>query len=464
MTTNISTLSPGQHKVPQSKGRWLIGNLPEFRNDPIPFLDQSWRTLGDIFKFDIGPRAFYVISSPEMARQVLVEGKHKYHRGRNFDGGTPLTILLGLSLLTTDGESWLSKRRTMQPIFHRQRIVKMGDTMSGAGERMLQRWQARTNHEIELSEEMKLVTLDIINRTMFSADVMGEVDTVGSVVDIGVHYITGRVSALLPAPMSWPTPNNRRFQKAKALLDDYLYRIIRERRANFANGGEAKGDLLDMLLEAKDEETGEGMNDEQVRNEVATIYGAGHETTALALTWTWYALAQNPEVLRKLQAEVDTVLEGRTPTMADLPKLPYTLQVFEESMRFYPPVPFTVRLAEEATELDGYPLPNGAFVMINIHNMHRHPQYWERPEEFWPDRFAAENKTKNNRAAYMPFLTGPHMCIGNNFALMEGQLLLAMMAQKYEMELLPGQRIEKEATVTMRPKYGMKMKLVERKG
>lgn len=463
MATNVSALSPTNHKIPQTKGRWLIGNLPEFRDDPISFLDQSWRELGDIFQFYVGPRGFTVISNPEMARHVLVEGKHIFQRGRHFEGGTPLTMLLGLSLLTTDGESWLSKRRTMQPIFHRQRIQKMGDSMTGAGERMLQRWQTLPNQEIELSEEMKLVTLDIINRTMFSADIMGEVDSVGSVVDIGVHYITQRLSSLLPAPRSWPTPANRHFNHAKAALDNYLYRIIRERRATMASGGEARGDLLDMLMEAKDEETGVTMNDEQVRNEVATIYAAGHETTALALTWTWYALAQNPEVLHKLQHEVDTVLQGRSPTMADLPNLPYTMQVFEESMRFYPPVPFTVRMPEEATELNGYALPKGAFTMINIHNMHRHPQYWERPEEFWPERFAPENKNANQRAAYMPFLTGPHMCIGNNFALMEGQLLLAMMAQKYEMEIIPGQRIEKEATVTMRPKYGMKMRLVERK-
>ncbi|MFN8440779.1 MAG: cytochrome P450 [Caldilineaceae bacterium] len=462
MTTNISALTPSNHKIPQTKGHFLIGNLPEFRNDPIAFLDRSWREFGDLYQFYAGPRSFTVVSSPELARQVLIDQKHTFHRGRNFNGGTPLTMILGLSLLTTDGESWLSKRRTMQPIFHRQRIQKMGDVMMDAGLRMMDRWQSSSDKEITLNEEMKLVTLDIINRTMFSTDIMGEVDNVGSVVDIGLHYITRRLSSLLPAPMSWPTPANLRFKKAKAILDDYLYRIIRERRAIVAAGGEAKGDLLDMLMEARDEETGETMNDEQVRNEVATIYGAGHETTALALTWTWYALWQNPEVLRKLQHEVDVVLQGQTPTMADLPRLPYTLQVFEESMRLYPPVPFTVRMPEEVVELDGHPLAKGEFTLINIHNLHRHPSYWDRPEEFWPERFAPENKQANQRAAYMPFLTGPHMCIGNNFALMEGQLLLAMMAQKYEMELIPGQRIEKEATVTMRPKYGMKMRLVAR--
>jgi cytochrome P450 len=392
----------------------------------------------------------------------LVDRKHLFHRGRNFNGGTPLTLVLGHSLLTTDGDVWLSKRRMMQPIFHRQRIQGMGASMVEAGERMLQRWQGRQSDVIELNEEMKVVTLDIINRTMFSTDVLGEVDKIGSVVDIGLHYVANRLRALLPLPVSWPTPANRRFQRAKATLDDYLDRLIRTRRAELANNGAGKGDLLDMLLEARDEESGAAMRDEEVRSEVATIYGAGHETTALALTWAWYALCQNPQVLQALQHEVDTVLQGRTPSVADLPDLPYTLQVFEEALRLYPPVPFTVRMAEAKTELDHHLIEQGAFVMINIHNMHRHPAYWERAEEFWPERFAPKHKSANQRAAYMPFLIGPHMCIGNNFALMEGQLLLAMMAQKYSMELLPDQRIVKESAITMRPKYGMKMRLVQR--
>jgi len=218
-----------------------------------------------------------------------------------------------------------------------------------------------------------------------------------------------------------------------------------------------------MLLEARDEDTGKGMTDQEVRNEVATIYGAGHETTALALTWTWYALSQNPEALRKLQAEVDTVLQGRAPTFADLPSLPFTLATLEESMRLFPPVPFTARMAYAPLTLGEYALPQGAFVGIAINNIHRHPDFWEDPEAFKPERFLPENRAKVNKNAYIPFLTGPHVCIGNTFALMEGQLLLAMLAQRYEMALVPGQRIFKEQTITMRPKYGVRMALKRRK-
>ena len=217
-----------------------------------------------------------------------------------------------------------------------------------------------------------------------------------------------------------------------------------------------------MLLDARDEDTGEGMNDEQVRNEVITIYGAGHETTAVALTWTCYALNQHPDVLKALQSEVDTALQGRTPTMADLPNLPYTLQVFEETLRLFPPVPLSVRMAYEPTQLDGYAVPKNQLVAIGINNMHRHPDFWEQPEAFMPERFAPENKAKLNRIAYLPFFTGPHLCIGSNFALMEGQLLLAMMVQRYAMRMTPNQKVEKEVAITMRPKHGLPVTLQRR--
>jgi len=298
------------------------------------------------------------------------------------------------------------------------------------------------------------VTLDIINRTMFSVDVLPSVDRIGATIDVGLHYIMRYIQSPIRVPDHWPTPAKRKFDAAKATLDEFLYGIIAKRRAS---QGQAHGDLLDMLLVARDQDTGEGMNDEQVRNEVASIYGAGHETTALALTWTWLALNQNPAVLRTLQAEVDAVLQGRTPTMADLPHLPYTLQVFEESMRLYPPVPFTGRVAVQATTLGGFAIPKGAFVNIAINNIHRHPDFWADPEAFQPERFAPEHKTNLNRNVYIPFLTGPHLCIGNNFALMEGQLLLAQMVQRYDVQVVPDQHIVKEVAITMRPKDGLQV-------
>lgn len=309
-----------------------------------------------------------------------------------------------------------------------------------------------------LNEEMKLVTLDIINRTMFSSNVLPEFDKIGHAVDVGLHYTQNIARSLIRVPQSWPTPANRKFKAAKALLEDYVYGMITERRAAAGK----KGDLLDMLMDARDEDTGQGMNDEQVRNDVATIYRAGHETTALALTWTWYALSQNPDVSKKLQAEVDRVLAGRVPTMADLPSLPYTLAALEESMRLFPPVPFTVRLAYEATRLGEYTIPEGTLVGLAINNIHRHPAFWGEPDAFQPERFLPENRAKVNRNAYIPFLAGPHVRIGNSFALMEGHLLLAMMAQRYTMALVPGQTIFKEQTITMRPKYGPRMLLIRR--
>lgn len=455
----MTTIAVPTAAVPILKGRPLIGHLPEFRRDPLALLETGWRQAGEVYALNVGPRTLIVVSHPDLAQTMLVDGKHLFQRTRTFNGGTPLTFILGLSVLTTDGDSWLAKRRLMQPIFHRARIQAMGATMAEAAQRMLARWEGRpAGSVLDLADEMKLVTLDIINRTMFSADVLPEVGQIGETVDISLHYITDRLRALVPVPASWPTPANRRFQKARATLDGYLYRLIRERRQTTAR----PGDLLDMLLDARDEATGLGMDDEQVRNEVVTVYGAGHETTALALTWTWYALSQNPDVRRKLQQEVDTVLAGRAPTPADLPRLSYTLAVLEESMRLYPPVPFTARTAEQAAELGGYAIPKGAFVLVAINNLHRHPEFWDEPEAFRPERFLPENKARLHRQAYMPFLTGPHLCIGRDFALMEGQLLLAAMAQRYDLPVAPGQTVEKDVAVTMRPRHGLKVQLTRR--
>jgi cytochrome P450 len=446
--------------IPFIKGAPIIGNLLTFGRDSIGTIDRVWKEHGDIYRIQLaGNRSFTIVSSPDLAHEALVDRKAILRRPADIEGGTLLTPMLGLSVLTTDGETWFTRRRMMQPIFHRQRIQAMGETMAAGGARMLARWEKLPDGaEVMLNEEMKLVTLDIINGTMFSSDVLPEVDRIGHSVDVGLHYTQSIVRNPIRLPASWPTPGNRRFWAAKALLDDYLYRMIRERRAS----AEKKGDLLDMLLEAHDEDTGKGMTDQEVRNEVATIYGAGHETTALALTWTWYALSQNPEALRRLQAEVDTVLKGRAPTFADLPSLPFTLATLEESMRLFPPVPFTARMAYAPLTLGEYALPQGAFVGIAINNIHRHPDFWDEPEAFKPERFLPENRAKVNRNAYIPFLTGPHVCIGNTFALMEGQLLLAMLAQRYEMALVPGQRIVKEQTITMRPRYGIRMVLKRR--
>lgn len=426
----MEVTASGHEKVlPVYKGKPVIGVFREFRRDTLSFLEQSWHTHGDHFVTKIGPLPIHVVSDPQLAQEALTTRKHILRRSQNFEGGTPLTYILGLSLITIDGESWLLKRRMMQPVFHRSNIVAMGDKMQSAGEAMLERWShLPSDKTIELTKEMKLVTLDIINRTMFSYDVLQEVDRIGGVVDHSLDFIASRAGNPFALPARWTIiPSHKKFWDERAKLDDYLFRMIRERRVALAKG-QHKNDLLEMLIEAQDAETGERMNDQQVRDEVSGIYGAGHETTALALTWAWHALNNHPDALAKIRAEVDAL--GHDVQASDLPNLPYTLAVLEETMRLYPPVPLTVRVAYDRTELGGSAIPKGDLVFIILRNIHRHPAYWPDPLEFRPERFLPENRTSLNRNAYMPFLSGPHMCIGNHFALIEGQLLLAMMVQK----------------------------------
>jgi cytochrome P450 len=445
--------------TPIVKGLPLIGNMIDFSKDPVATMYDNWKQAGDVYNLNIGPRLFCVVSDPRLANEILIEKKHIFQRAKMVKGGTPLAYMLGTSVLTIDGDLWLSKRRMLQPIFHRQRLQGMAEQMAAGGAQMLTRWEDLPDGQaINLGEEMKLVTLDIINRTMFSVNVLPEVDRIGQSVDIGLHYISDRTRMLIPIPDSWPTPANLTFKRALASLDEFLYRVIAERRASSAH----PGDLLDMLLEARDEDTGEGMNDEQVRNEVASIYGAGHETTAVALSWTWYALNQHPQILAKLQQELDRVLQGRQPDASDLPSLPYTQAIFEETLRVFPPVPLTVRTAEQDTRVGEYEFPKGTLTAISIYNIHNHPAYWEEPQSFSPERFLPENKARLNRLAYIPFLTGPHQCIGNSFSLMEGTLLLAMMAQRYELKLVAGQEITRDVAITMRPKGGLRMQVLRR--
>ena len=456
-----ATIRGNEKSIPVYKGEPILGIFREFRRDPLSFLEHSWQTHGDHFVTKLGPMPFHVVSNPLLAQEALTVRKHILRRSQNFEGGTPLTYILGLSLITVDGDSWLLKRRMMQPVFHRPNILAMGDKIQAAGEAMLGRWsQFPADKTIELTKEMKLVTLDIINRTMFSTNIFLEVDRVGGVVDSALDFIAARIGNPFALPARWTIiPSHKKFWDQRAKLDEYLFRLIRERRAALTKG-ERKNDLLEMLIEAQDADTGEKMNDQQIRDEVSGIYGAGHETTALALTWSWHALNKYPEVLAKLRAEVDAL--GHPVQANDFPHLPYTLAVIEETMRLYPPVPMTVRAAFDATEIGGTSIAKGDLVSIVIRNIHRHPQFWQDPLEFRPERFLPENKASLNRSAYIPFLTGPHMCIGNHFALIEGQLLLAMMIQNCNVTESPKQSDEGKMTITMRPRYGIPVRITAR--
>jgi cytochrome P450 len=464
MDVHAITLRGSQERTPPRqapgpRGQLLLGSIIPFKRDILQAMAAGQREHGDLVRYRLGPVTVYGISHPELAEQVFMDGQQIFGKlGPN----NPLRLVLGDGLLTSsDHESWFRHRRMMQPTFHRKRLATLFDTMVSCSLQMLERWETtyRSGDRLDIHHEMMGVTLDIVSRTMFSTNIMNDLDKIGpEAVNVTIDYAFQRLQNPFSLPTSWPTPRNRRFKQVMRALDELLYGIINERRRR----RQPHDDLLDMLLAAQDETTGEVMNDKELRDEVITILAAGHETTAITLTWTWYLLSQHPEIARRLQREVEEVLQGRVPTAADLPRLPYTLQVFEESMRLYPSAPIIPRLTSKAATLGGYDLPAGSRVLVNLFNLHRHPEFWPGPETFDPDRFAPERRKQQHRFAYLPFGAGPHLCIGKNFALLEAHLLLILIAQRYEFHHVAGHVVQNHATITLRPRHGMLMTIHHR--
>jgi cytochrome P450 len=303
------------------------------------------------------------------------------------------------------------------------------------GEQIQQTWTDGTT--IDVNQQMTNLTMSIIGKALFDADVFTETDELGVAMTVATEYVSHSLSTLLPPPYSWPTPRNRRTHKAAQVLRNRIQRFIDQRR----NNSSERNDFLSILLQARDED-GKPMGDEQVMAECLTLFGAGHETTATALSWTWYLLCQHPESYQKVQQEVDSVLRGRTPTYADLARLPYCLQVFKEALRLYPPAYAFSRRALRDIEIDGYRVPRGRIVLLAPYTLHRREEYFPEPEKFDPDRFMPEREKQLPRYAFLPFGAGPRICIGLYFAMMEGHLLLATIAQRVSFSLVPGQTIE----------------------
>jgi len=344
----------------------------------------------------------------------------------------------------------------MQPIFHQRRLEGFAVTIVEETQKMLERWEALANEgrTVNAAKEMKLLTQRIVVKTMFGAEVGAEEEKIARAFDTALLGINAR--SLMP---QWfgrlPISFNRRFKRALATLDEEVYRIIRQRR-----GGRGKGDdLLAMLMETRDEETGESMSDRQLRDEVVTIYLAGHETTANALSWIWYLLSTNSETARKTGEEVSCVLKGRLPGFEDLPTLVYTRMVIDETLRLYPPAWIVTRRAIEDDEIGGYRIPAGSRLMLSPYLTHRRPELWENPEAFEPERFASESTNGSQRYVYYPFGGGPRQCIGNNFALMEATLIVSTVMQRYRLDLIPGQEIKAQPRSTLGPRPGVWVRL-----
>lgn len=452
------TSQPTQAKVPGPRGLPLVGMIRHLLRDNLGFMMQMARTYGDVVHYRVGNLKVYQINHPDAIKRVLVDNSGNYGKGA-FQIGT-LKELLGSSLFMSDGDFWLRQRRLMQPVFHRKQLAVFATEMTAITQESMDRWTARPDPgaPLDIALEMMRLTLDVATQTLFSTRLTNDMAALGKLLTLVAEDVSFRFQMPLYPPVQVPTRRNRRFLKALAELDALIYGIIGQRRRELT-AGSAPNDLLTLLLLARDEETGEGMSDQQLRDEVMTLFAAGHETTAKALTWLWYLLSLHPQIERRLYDEVDTALAGRTPTLADLPALQYTRQVIEETMRLYPPAWITSRQVEAEDTLGGCTIPAGALVWISPYVVHRHPAFWDNPEGFDPDRFAPDQIRSRPKFAYFPFGGGPHLCIGRDFALMEAQLVVATIVQRYRLSLVPGHKVTPEAIVTLRPQDALWMTL-----
>jgi cytochrome P450 len=452
---NAKTI-PGPEETP------FLGSIRPFQANAPQFLTRLTREYGPLVQFKLFNMPVYLVSDPDYIREVLVTN-HKLFPKSDM-GLQVMRRFLGIGLLTSEGAYHRKQRKLAQPAFHMQRIAGYADIMTDYTERHLATWQDGDGRDI--SEEMMALTMYIVSKTLFDADMddmRGVADVVGKAIHI-LQQVTNdefKIPFLLP---TWlPTPNNRRRKAQRALLYGTLERIIGERQQG--NQVEDTGDLLSMLLLARDEE-GQPLSKQQLRDEVVTLFAAGHETTANTLTWAWYLLSQHPAVEARLHEEVDRVLgrgaNGRLPTLNDLPHLPYTEMVVKETLRLYPPAwVLASRQAITDTEIDGYPIPKDSLIFISPYAVHRQPDYYPDPEKFEPERFAPAQEKALPRYAHIPFGAGPHVCIGNGFAMMEAQLLLATIAQRYRFTLMQPS-VEMEPLVTLGVKGGLRMRVTAR--
>lgn len=436
--------------------RVLLGHLAEFRRRPLETLALWRQRYGDLVRFRLGPRTLYLLSHPDLAEEVLLQKPDQFVKIYDPSRPTGLALVLGNGLVTSTGEVWRTHRRIIQPIFQRSRIALMAKQMVGVGQHRLECWKRHDPREpVDIASEMMQLTLEVISQTMFSTSMLTEIERIAPAMQTCLRVAFSAFHNPLRPPLWVPTPSNLKFRRAKVMMDRLVYSLITERRRS----GERRDDLLDVLLHARDAETGTGLSDEQLRDEMLTIFAAGHETTANALSWTWYLLGTHPDARRRLQDELAAVLDGHPPTADDLARLPYTRAVFEEALRLYPPAPVVQRKAAVNTSLAGHHFSAGSLLLVSIYNIHRHPDFWEEPDRFKPERFLQEDGKPLHRLSYLPFGSGPRACVGASFALVEGPLLLALIAQQYDLEPVPGDPVELDLAVTLRPRYGLRMRL-----
>jgi cytochrome P450 len=428
--------------------------MSEFNRDMLGFIERM-RDYGNVVRMRFLYLTVHFLYDPDHIEYVLSTNARNFIKSRSLR--TPFfKRLVGNGLLTSEGDEWKRQRRLAQPAFHRQCISAYGDVMVEYTERMISDWS--DNEVRDIHRDMMRLTLEIVVKTLFDADISGDADKVGRVLSTMVKPFASQATLKWIADNRLPTPTHRRFNAAAREIDEIVYRLIAERRAS----GNDRGDLLSMLVAARDED-GSQMSDRQLRDEVMTLFLAGHETTALTLSWAWYLLAQNPEVEKNFHAELDQVLGGRLPTVADMPLLQYTEKIAKESMRLYPPAYGVGREAVEEFELGGYRVPAGSQLFMFQWAMQRDPRYFTEPNRFYPERWTEEFTSRLPKYAYFPFGGGPRVCIGNYFALMEVVLLLATIGQRFRFSLLPEHPVSLMPAMSLRPADGIKVKVQNRR-
>jgi cytochrome P450 len=436
------------------RGHLIRGNLPEYIRDPLDYLMSLRRQYGDVARLRFFHIPVYVLNNPEHIEQVLVTNNRCFIKPMDFR--LPFFRgIFGNGLLTSEGDFWLRQRRLAQPAFHRNRIADYGSKMVAYCEQMLATWPE--GETLDVHQEMMILTLKIAVKSLFNVDAERDVVLMSALSNELIKMFELQESSFWLAHNFLPTSANRRFRKLVQRLDEYIYGIIRQRRQN----SEDTGDLLSMLLHARDED-GVRMTDRQLRDEVMTLFLAGHETTALALSWTWYLMSQAPEVEKRLLTELESVLGDRAPRVEDLAELKYAEAIVKESLRLYPPAWAFGRQATQDCEIAGYHVAKGRQLYFFPWVVHRDPVYFDNPEAFRPERWTDEGIKQLPRYAYFPFSGGPRVCIGNSFAMMETVLVLATVARRYRLRLAQGQIIEPWPVFTLRPKNGIKMIIEKR--
>jgi cytochrome P450 len=424
-------------------GTFLLGSLAHYRRDPLKLFLDSALESPDIVRFRMGHKSLFLLIDPRYIRHVLQENQRNYVKGVSYES---LRILLGNGLLTAEGDLWRRQRRLIQPVFLKQTLRGKLDVLAACVERLIERLRERAGGPpFDLVPEMMRLAFDVVGRTVLGIDIANEADDVERTFAEASNFVYQRMQSVVKPPEWWPSPRIRRFRKLRAQLDALVVRVI-ERHRQQEHGGRT---LLAALMAARDPETGEGMSDEQLRDELLTSLGAGYETTGDGLCWIFYLLSSAPEVRGRLEEEVDARLGDRRPSEADLSTLTYAEQVIDESWRLYPPAWAFTRSAVDNDVIDGHNIPRHAIVVLSPYVNHRHPRFWPDPERFDPDRFAPGREIPS--FAYFPFGGGPHMCVGKHLSLLEVKVALTMIARRFRIRLVPDQTIRLDPGIALRP-------------